>query len=74
MTPKEPRSHPLSALASDVAPEILLRALVPELSNRVVMAGLVPAIPLRWTLSSDDRDARVKPAHDAREGRTFPGY
>jgi hypothetical protein len=35
------------------------------------MAGLVPVIPLRWTLSCKNRDARVKPAHDARDRKTF---
>jgi hypothetical protein len=34
------------------------------------MAGLVPAISLKWALSRDDRDARVKPAHDAREWKS----
>jgi hypothetical protein len=28
------------------------------------MAGLVPAVPLRWAQSSDNRDARVEPAPD----------
>jgi hypothetical protein len=37
--------------------------------NGVASLAYVPAISLRWALSSDDRDARVKPAHDAREGR-----
>jgi hypothetical protein len=36
--------------------------LCPDLS--VVMAGLVPAIPLRQALCIPKRDARVKPAHD----------
>jgi ribose transport system permease protein len=43
-------------------------------ADGVVMAGLVPAISLRWAPSPDDRDARVKPAHDAREGATLPRY
>ena len=41
-------------------------------ADGVVMAGLVPAISLRWAPSPDDRDARVKPAHDAERGSDAP--
>jgi hypothetical protein len=42
--------------------------------NGVASLAYVPAIPLKWALSPYDRDARVKPAHDAREGEMLPGY
>jgi hypothetical protein len=35
---------------------------------------MVPAIPLRPALSPDHRDARVKPAHDAREGKRSQNF
>jgi hypothetical protein len=32
--------------------------------RNTVMAGLDPAIPMRWAQCVPKRDARVKPAHD----------
>jgi hypothetical protein len=36
---------------------------------KIVMAGLVPAIPLGRAPCVPKRDARVKPAHDSGEGK-----